>query len=1235
MTDLQAERQVVEQAIAELRLEAVRAETLGSQPVSSRQACLEMARQCDIYLGIYGTRYGWVPSGDEVSVTEMEFQEARKRGKDILVYVKDVPEREEAQVEFLRRVEDFDKGLFRRPYFTTPEQLAEWVKEDIAGLVSRRYREGEEAVETRGKLIAVPDLPPHFLPRPDDLEPLKAAVLADVDTGTTHKVGVQGMGGIGKSVLTAALARDDEVRHAFSDGVLWVTVGREPALTWRQSQLAETLGDSPRSFEDVQQGRARLSELMVDKACLLVLDDVWQAKHAEAFDALGPRCRMVITTRDAGLIMALGAAEHRLDVLSDEQTLALLAEWAGQAVETLPPEARDVARECGNLPLALAMIGATVRGKPDRWGNALHRLRSADLEKIRRQFPNYPYPDLMRAIQVSVEALASDVQARYLDFAVFPEDTPIPEAVLQTFWEPEGLDEYDTQDVIDALVDRSLARRDESGYLSLHDLQFDYVRKQTDDLLTLHDRLLSAYAPRCPDGWPTGPDDGYFFEHLAHHLTEAGRKEELRRLLFDFDWLQAKLDATDVNALIADYDFLPDDADLRLVRGALRLAAHVLAQDKTQLAGQLLGRLMTQEAPEIQALLEQARQWKGAPWLRPLTPSLTPPGGLLLRTLTGHTQGVTAVAVAPDGRHAISASWDETLKVWDLESGEELHTLQGHTGPVLDVAVTPDGHRAISASWDTTLKVWDMERWEELYTLQGHSDHVTAVALTPQGKLAISASRDTTLKVWDLESEGELYTLHGHTEVVTAVAVTPDGRHAISVSWDETLKVWDLENKEELRTLQGHTGPVLDVAVMPDGRRAISASWDKTLKVWDLESGEELLTLQGHTDMVTAVAMIPDGRHAISACGSITASPSHNALKVWDLEGGEELLILQGHTGQVTAVAVTPDGKHAISASSDNTLKVWDLEGGGELHTLQGHTEGITVVAVTPDGRRAISASSDGTLKVWDLESGEELRILQGHTEGVTAVAIAPDGRRAISASHDQTLKVWDMESGEELHTQDHTDGVTAVAMTLDGRRAISSTGGFLLLDSSKNTLKVWDLESWEELCALRGHTGSVNVIVVTPDGRCAISASWDKTLKVWDLESGGELRTLHGHTNGINSVAVTPDGQRVISAAGSLFDSTDNTLKVWDLESGEELRTLRGHTGGVHAVAVTPDGRHALSVSYDTTLKVWNLESGAIIASFNEEGALWACAVAPNGVTIVVGGASGRVHFLRLEGVE
>ncbi|MCP4516130.1 MAG: hypothetical protein GY824_13005, partial [Delftia sp.] len=256
---------------------------------------------------------------------------------------------------------------------------------------------------------------------------------------------------------------DDDVRRAFPDGVLWVTLGQTPALTARQTQIAGALERELHAFTDVQQGRARLSELLADKDCFLILDDVWDAGHVRPFDALGPRCRMLLTTRDAGLIAALGATERRLDVLHAEQALRLLAQWARLDVETLPPQAHEVAEECGNLPLALAMVGAMVRGRPERWANALHRLRSADLEKIRQQFPDYPYPDLLRAIQVSVQALESQVQARYLDLAVFPEDTPIPQAALQTFWMPEGLDEYDVQDVLARLVDRSLARRDEAG----------------------------------------------------------------------------------------------------------------------------------------------------------------------------------------------------------------------------------------------------------------------------------------------------------------------------------------------------------------------------------------------------------------------------------------------------------------------------------------------------------------------------------------------------------------------------------------------------------------------------------------------------------------------------------------------------------------------------------------------------------------------------------------------------
>ncbi|MBD2103118.1 hypothetical protein [Leptolyngbya sp. FACHB-261] len=160
------------------------------------------------------------------------------------------------------------------------------------------------------------------------------------------------------------------------------------------------------------------------------------------------------------------------------------------------------------------------------------------------------------SIQVSVDALEPEDRARYLDFAVFPEDTLIPEAVLQTFWAPEGLDQHGTQAVINRLVKRSLLQRNEQGKLSLQNLQRNYVRKQVSDLLALHNRLLNAYWAKCEDSWSSGPNDGYFFEHLAAHLKAAGRNEELYRLLTESaDWMEAKLVAcAGESAYVADLE---------------------------------------------------------------------------------------------------------------------------------------------------------------------------------------------------------------------------------------------------------------------------------------------------------------------------------------------------------------------------------------------------------------------------------------------------------------------------------------------------------------------------------------------------------------------------------------------------------------------------------------------------------------------------------------------------------
>ncbi|MTJ48565.1 WD40 repeat domain-containing serine/threonine-protein kinase [Dolichospermum sp. UHCC 0259] len=167
--------------------------------------------------------------------------------------------------------------------------------------------------------------------------------------------------------------------------------------------------------------------------------------------------------------------------------------------------------------------------------------------------------------------------------------------------------------------------------------------------------------------------------------------------------------------------------------------------------------------------------------------------GLVVNTLTGHKLQVNAVAFSPQGQLLASASYDRTVRVWKLEDGNFhlLTTLFGHTWAVLTVAFSPTHpHLLATGSGDNTIKLWDISTGELISTLSGHSWSVVTVAFSADGETLISGSWDKTVKIWQISTKSEIASLVGHVDSVSSVAIRDDGGLIISGSKDKTIKLW-------------------------------------------------------------------------------------------------------------------------------------------------------------------------------------------------------------------------------------------------------------------------------------------------------------------------------------------------------------------------------------------------------------------------------------------------------------
>ena len=602
-----------------------------------------------------------------------------------------------------------------------------------------------------------------------------------------------------------------------------------------------------------------------------------------------------------------------------------------------------------------------------------------------------------------------------------------------------------------------------------------------------------------------------------------------------------------------------------------------------------------------------------------------------LALLPGHKEEVTVVAFSPDGTKLASVSgfhFPGILKLWDVETRQNIDTFQVERGSTDSVSFSPDSKMLAWAD-----RLWDVETGQQLDIFQ--DNRLFDVAFSPDGKIlagtgisAVDRTQAGVIKFYDVATGRLINTLtatqrtksNESSRRVSSIAFSPDGRLLASGSADDgTIKLWDVETGQNIATfaekpepqssmlcivfspdgtelavgstagiklLEVPTGKhiytrqhidfgklefpasIFSVAFSPDGTKLASGSWDG-IKLWDVETGQNLTTLRGHTRMVTSVAFSPDGL----TC----ASTSVDGIQVWEAATGGHITTLAGPPNFSDSLAYSPDGTKLATGSAnarnaEHTIKLWTVETGQNIATVRGHTDGVVTIAYSPDGTLLASGSKDKTVRLWAVSTGENIATLQGHEKMVLSVAFSPDGTKLASGSRDTSIRLWEIPTGKALYTLGGVNSPQIRVEVLPVPRPGQDISELQIDDATDIEAEI--IRDW------------VQSVAFSPDGTKLASVSYDMTVRLWDVFTQKHITTLIDARYSVWSAVFSPDGTKLAVGTGT----GNHTVELWDVSTQKHIATFPGHTGNVYTVAFSSDGTKLASGSFDGTVLLWNV---------------------------------------------
>jgi WD40 repeat protein len=608
----------------------------------------------------------------------------------------------------------------------------------------------------------------------------------------------------------------------------------------------------------------------------------------------------------------------------------------------------------------------------------------------------------------------------------------------------------------------------------------------------------------------------------------------------------------------------------------------------------------------------------------------------------GPRGGVTAASFSRDGRWLATGDGTGGIQVWEAETGAQSGALPGHTRDITSVDLSPDGVILVSASEDETVRIWDVAGGELMAELAVEDDSEGPVAFSPDGQyVAVAVGHGRRVTLWHAETGAAVRSFHSDGVWARELRFSADGGELLATGADGAV-VWDTATAEQLRRLEADHFEFASAAM--GGGELVAAGLERVIRLWDAETGLPGPPIRANGSHAAATS--PGGNLVALGCpdGSILFA---------DATSGEWLQQVPGHDRRVNAVAFSPDGRLLASGADDELVVIWDVTTGARRHELTGHKDEISALTFSPDGALLATATDsrdENAVIMWDVESGELVCRLPGCRD-VGALAFDSDGAR-LAVGANRRLRMHDPVTGNLLwEIETHTDDVRAIAFTPDGRALASSDEDRVVLISSADSgallgrfsvtnsygrqlsfsedgsvlsvgqhaiLSVWDAQTGRSIRELElpgvsplGFSGgamlgaSPRVVLqsapgmvrpigepdspprgvrISPDGRWLAVAEAESDVRLCDVATGQTVQALEGRGTYGRAGFFSVDGRRVLTSG------RDGAAIIWETGSGRRLYTLTGHSTIAMLALLSPDARFLATVHSDGGAHLWDL---------------------------------------------